>query len=86
MSAFGVMRQAQQWYLDRDTTGWVAEASAQELLERAQYPITEEEAAAIHDRRIDLLAQAGVHAFSLIQLSRVLGFDIGSRWAELASR
>lgn len=87
MSAFGVMRQIQQWYIDRDTTtAWIATATSEELLERAQFPISPDEATAIHDRRIDSLSEAGVHAFSLIQLSRLLGFDVGERWSELSAR
>lgn len=86
MSTYGVMRQIQQWYIDRDVSGWVATASPAELLERAEFPLTADEAAALHDRRVDLLLNAGVHAFSLVQLSRVFGFDISSRWRELGAR
>ena len=85
MSTFGVMRQVQQWYIDREQTGWVAAATPAELLAGAQFDITEDEAQALHDHRVDVFSDAGVHAFSLIQMSRVFGFDIGQRWAELGS-
>lgn len=82
MSTYGVMRQIRQWYVERDVTDWAREATVDELLERCEL-LTREEAEALVERRIDILYDRGVHPMSLIQMSRVMGFDIATRWSEV---
>ncbi|SCG77933.1 hypothetical protein [Micromonospora inositola] len=82
MSSYGVMKHLRQWYADRDTTGWLPTATAQDLLAVCDH-LSEEEARALVDRRVDVLYEQGVHPMSLIQMSRLFGFDIAQRWQEL---
>lgn len=82
MSSYGVMKQIRQWYVDRDVTDWARDATVEELLSRCDL-LTSAEAEALVARRVDVLYDQGVHPMSLIQMSRVMGFDIATRWSEL---
>lgn len=85
MSTYGVMKNLREWYADRDNAGWLKTATVQDLLAASEH-LSEQEAQALVQRRVDVLYDQGVHPMSLIQMSRLFDFDIAQRWRELTQR
>lgn len=81
MTVYAVMKCLRTWTIDPGEAGIARGCSASELAER--YGLSEEEATAMVEGRVDLLNEMGVHPMSLVQLSRIFGFSITAKWEEL---
>lgn len=82
MSTYAIMRAMREWYIDREDARWLVGATSADIVAAAD-GISVDEAELLVQRRIDRLYEAGVHPMTLVQMSRLFGFDIGIRWHEL---
>ncbi|KHK90361.1 hypothetical protein [Novosphingobium malaysiense] len=81
MSAYTIMKCLRECTIDPATAAAVRASDPAQLA--TAHDMSLDEAQAMLEGRVDLLDAMGVHPFSLIQLSRVMGFSIDARWAEL---
>jgi hypothetical protein len=81
MSAARITAMMRLLTLDSDRAAEARRLRVPELAET--YRLTLEEAQAIHDRRLDVLHELGVHGVTMMQFARTFQFSIADRWAEL---
>jgi hypothetical protein len=77
------MKHLREWFAAGPSAAWVGGASAGELLS-AFGDLTPAEAHALAGRRVDVLYGMSIHPMSIVQMSRVFGFDLKRRWRELS--